>query len=50
MKIIITMELDAQFSDSGHAMGVTEEGYDRISEALGELGSDIDVSRAGADL
>jgi hypothetical protein len=46
MKIIITMELDDDYADPGHSTGVTEEGYIKINEALSELGTDVDVSRA----
>ena len=44
MKIVITMDVDPQYSDAGHAMGVTEEGYERLCAALGELGTDIGVT------
>ena len=47
MKILITMEVDPEYADEGHAMGVTEEGYDKINEGLSEVGTDIEVSRAG---
>lgn len=46
MKIQITMNLDDVYADPGHEMGITEEGYDAINEALGELGTDIDVRKA----
>jgi hypothetical protein len=45
MKIRITMVIDAEFADPEHAMGVTEEGFDAICDALDELGHDIDVTR-----
>jgi hypothetical protein len=44
MKIRITMTVDPEYADPGHAMGVTEAGYEAICEALGELGDDIDVA------
>jgi len=46
MKIMITMEIDPEYADSRHAMGVTEEGYEAIYEALCYLGTDIDVVKA----
>ena len=47
MKIIITMDVGPEYADPYHAMGVTEEGYLAISEALAPFGTDVDVSRAG---
>ena len=46
MKIIITMNVDPDYADPEHPMGVTEQGYDRITEALAELGTDIEVEQA----
>lgn len=46
MKILITLNLDDDYADPAHSMGVTEEGYNKISEALAELGGDIEVERA----
>lgn len=46
MKITIVMDLDDAYADHGHPMGVTEEGYEGISEALAPFGTDIDVTRA----
>ena len=46
MKIIITIDLDDDFADPDHQMEITEEGYQLITDALGDLGSDIDVRRA----
>ena len=46
MKILITMDVDAEYADPGHKMGVTEQGYELISAALDPLGTDIDVSAA----
>jgi hypothetical protein len=45
MKIRITMDIDPGYADPGHAMGVTEAGYDAICDALGDLGTSIDVTR-----
>lgn len=44
MKIRITMTVDPGIADAGHAMGVTEAGYEEICDRLGDLGSDIDVT------
>jgi hypothetical protein len=46
MKITITMEIDGDYADPSHKMGVTEEGFDAILEALSELGTDIEVKQA----
>jgi len=45
MKIRITMEIADEYADPDHDMGVSEEGYNAICEALGDLGSDVDVRR-----
>ena len=45
MKIVITMTIDSEFEDAHHPMGVTEAGYDKITDALFDLGSDIEVNR-----
>lgn len=45
VNIVITMDVDPQYADAGHAMGITEEGYDLLCEALAELGSDIAVTK-----
>jgi hypothetical protein len=47
MKILITMEVDDEYVDPDHAMGVTEEAYLGISEALGNYGQDIDIQKVG---
>jgi len=44
-KIVITMRIDPEYADDDHSMGVTEAGYDKIMDALGELGDDIDVAQ-----
>jgi hypothetical protein len=43
MKIKITMEIDPDWADSTHNMGVTAEGYERIVDALNAFGDDIDI-------
>lgn len=44
MRIAITMDIDTEFADPGHAMGVTEAGFDAICERLCDMGTDIVVS------
>lgn len=46
MKIVITMDLEEEHADPGHPMGVREESYLAISDALMEFGSDVDIRRA----
>jgi hypothetical protein len=43
-KIRITMTIDPEYADDSHPMGVTEAGYDALSERLGDMGTDIDVA------
>lgn len=45
-RIVITMNLDPEFADEGHEMGVTEAGYEQIVDMLGCIGDDIDVRQA----
>jgi hypothetical protein len=45
-KIRITMDVDDEYADPDHAMGVTEEGHLEISEALAPYGDDIEFERA----
>ena len=45
MKIYITMDVDEEFADPSHEMGVTEEGYTAIVNALMGIGDDVDVHR-----
>jgi hypothetical protein len=47
MKIAITMDLDDDYADPVHPMGVTEAGHDAIMDALGVFGGDISIERAG---
>jgi hypothetical protein len=49
MKVIITMNLDDEFADPEHPTGVTEAGYDQITDLLGTMGDDIDVAKAPDD-
>lgn len=42
-RITITMDVDDDFSDPDHAMGVTNEGYEKINAALAPYGDDIDI-------
>ena len=46
MKINITMDLDDEFAEPEHPMGVTEDGHLAIQEALMEFGTNIEVTRA----
>ncbi len=48
MRIMITMDIDGEYVDPGHPIGVTEAGYDALTAALSSLGDNIDVSRAEA--
>lgn len=43
MKIIITMDVDGEWADLTHPMGITEEGFLAITGALDHLGTDISV-------
>ena len=43
MKIRITMNVDPGYADAGHPMGVTEDGYNAICDALAYLGENIEV-------
>jgi hypothetical protein len=43
-RIKITMDVDIDWADSGHSTGVTNEGYERIIDALNAFGEDIDIS------
>jgi hypothetical protein len=45
-KIVITMEVDDDYADPDHEMGVTNEGYEEIIRRLSAVGYDIDVERA----
>jgi hypothetical protein len=44
MKIRITMDIDPEYADDSHAMGVSEEGYEVVSDLLGQVGSNIDIA------
>lgn len=46
MKIQITMDIDPEYADPDHAMGVTEDGYNQLNDRLGDMGTDIEVSKA----
>ena len=49
MKIRITMNVDPEYADAGHPMGVTEEGYEKITGLLGQVGENIDVEAEPGD-
>jgi hypothetical protein len=44
-KIRITMEIAEEYSDPDHEMGVTEQAYEEISDALMSYGDDIDIQK-----
>lgn len=46
MNITITMDIDDEYADPEHATGITEAGYEDITDVLGHFGTDIDVSKA----
>jgi hypothetical protein len=46
MIITITMDLDDDYADPEHPMGVTEEGHIGLQDALAPFGSNIEVSRS----
>lgn len=39
------MDLDDEYADPGHQMGVTSQGYEQLCDALAEFGTNIDVTR-----
>jgi hypothetical protein len=45
-KVIIEMDIEDEYADPGHEMGVTSEGYEAIIEALIGIGDDIQVRRS----
>lgn len=46
--VVITMNVDDEFADPAHPMGVTEQGFEAITGALAEFGTDIEVEAAPA--
>lgn len=46
MKVQITMDVDSEWADPDHQMGVTSEAYERIIDALNAFGDDIDIEKA----
>jgi hypothetical protein len=40
------MDLDEEYADPEHPMGITDEGHMALSEALMEFGSDITVKKS----
>lgn len=47
-RVVITMEIDEEYADPDHEMGVTEEGYTALVRALAGFGDDVEVSREDA--
>jgi hypothetical protein len=45
MKIRIVMDIDDSYADPGHDMGVTEEGYLGITDALADYGDNVEIGR-----
>lgn len=45
MRIKITMDVDDEYADPNHRMGVTLPAFEGIHEALRQYGEDIDVVR-----
>lgn len=46
MKIQITMQVADEHADPGHEMGVTEEAFLGISDALEPYGDNVEIARA----
>lgn len=42
MKIELTIEIDDEFVDEDHTMGITEEGFEAITEAVNAVGTIVD--------
>lgn len=48
LRITITCSIPDEYADPGHSMGVTNKGYEEITEALMAVGAeDVDIERAG---
>lgn len=45
-KVTITMEIDDDYADPEHWMGVTNEGFELLFRALSPYGDDIDINRS----
>lgn len=45
-KVIITMDVDPEYAEDDHPMGVTEAGHDMLHDLLGTMGSDIEITKA----
>lgn len=48
MKITITGDVDDDYADPDHEMGVTNEGYEAILGGLSGILDDIDIKRGDA--
>lgn len=45
--IVIKIDLDDEFAEPGHKMGITEEGFEKLGDALMELNAgEMDVRPA----
>lgn len=45
MKIIISMNLDSEYADPEHPMGITEAGYEMLTDLLSNMGENIDIKK-----
>ena len=45
-KIVITMDVDSEYADPGHPMGLTAAGYEAIAGVLAVFGDNIDINAA----
>jgi hypothetical protein len=45
VRICIRIDIDSEYEDPDHPMGVTEDGYNAIGERLCDIGENIDITR-----
>lgn len=45
MKIVISMDLDDDYADPDHPMGITEDAYMQLTDRLCDMGDNINVSK-----
>jgi len=49
-ELVIKVSIEDEYAEPGHKMGITEEGFEKLNDALMDLGgSDVDV-RPAADV
>lgn len=46
-KVRITLDVDDEYADPDHEMGITNEAYEELLRKLSWLGDDIEVELAG---